>query len=109
MGFLESKEDDPRASQPSDLECRCTLRCDISVVLILTEVRLGTEQRFDVSGSETGEGSMLWPIFVRKDKRLTGFEEDPSRGRRTEGCVDEDLGCPEPGESVEGRTSEEVC
>jgi len=107
--FLEPKEDDPRASQPGDLECRYILRCDISVVLILTEVGFWTEQWLDVSGSKTGEGSKLWLVFVRKDERLTGFEEDPSGGRGTEGCVDEGPGCPEPGESVEGRTSEEVC
>lgn len=109
MRFLESKENDPRASQPGDLECRCILRCDISFELTLTEVRFGTEQWLDVNGSETGEGPKLWLVFVRKDERLTGLEEDPSRRRRTEGCVDKDLGCPEPGESVEGRTSEKVC
>ena len=84
------------------------MRCNVSVVLRLTEIRFGAEQRFDVSGSETGEGSELWLVIVRKDERLTGLEKDPSSGRRTEDCVDKDLRCSEPGESVEGRTPEEV-
>ena len=82
--------------------------CSVPVVLRLTEIRFGAEQRFDVSSSETGEGSELWSVIVRKDERFTGLEEDPSGGRRTEDCVDEDLRCSEPGESVEGRTPEEV-
>ena len=45
---------------------------------------------------------------MRNDKRFPGIEEDPSRGRRMEDCVDEDLGCPEPRESVERGASEEV-
>jgi len=107
--FLEPKEDDPRAPQSGDLECRYISRCDISVVLTLTEVGFGTEQWLDFSSSKTGEGSKLWLVFMRNDERLAGFEEDPSGGRGTEGCVDEGLGCPEPGESVERRTSEEIC
>lgn len=108
MGFFQSKEDYLRTSQPGDLEHRYTLGCDLPVVLGLTEVRFGTEQLLDVSGGETGEGFEFWLVFVRNDERFTGLEEDPSCGRRTKDCVDEDLGWSEPGEPVEGRASEEV-
>ena len=76
--------------------------------MTLAEIRFGAKEWLDVSGGETGEGSGLRLIFVGNEERLTGLEEDPSCGRRTEGCVDENLGCPEPGESVEGGSSEEV-
>lgn len=84
------------------------MRCDFSLVLALAEVRFGAEQWDDISGSETGEGYNLWLVFRRKGEGFSGAEEEPSRGRRTKDGVDEDLGCPEPREPVQGRASEEV-
>jgi len=108
MGFLQSEEDDLWTSQPGHLECGHAIRCDFSVVLALAEIRFEAKQRLDVSGGETGKRSELWLVFVGNDERLAGLEEDPPGRRRVEDGVDETLGCPEPGESVEGGTSEEV-
>ena len=55
MGFLQSEEDDLRASQPCDFECRYTMRCGISVVLTLAEIGFWTEERLDISGGKAGE------------------------------------------------------
>ena len=74
----------------------------------MAEIRFGTKKRLDVSGGEAGEGSDLRLVLVGNEERLPGLEEDPPCSRRAEGCVDENLGCPKPGESVEGRSSEEV-
>ena len=84
------------------------MRCGVSVVLALAEIRLGAKEWLDVSGCEPSEGPKLWLVVAGKDEGLAGFEEDPACRGRTEDCVDEDLGCPEPGESIEGRASEEV-
>jgi len=108
VGFFQPEEYNPGPPQPGDFKCRHTMRCDVSVILSLAEIRFGAEQRFDVSGGETCKGPDCWLIVMGNDKRFPGVEEDPSRGRRTEDCVDEDLGRPEPRESVERRASEEV-
>jgi hypothetical protein len=108
VGFLQPEEEDLWASQPGDLECRYATRCDISVGLILAEIRLWTKQRLDISGGEAGQGWMLWLVRVGNNERLARLEEDPARGGRTEDRVDKDLGRSEPGESVEGGTSKEV-
>jgi len=108
LGFFQSKEDDLRTSQPGHLQCGHAIGSDLAVVLTLAEIRFGTKKRLDVSGSKAGEGSELRLVFAGDEERLTGLEEDPSCSRRAEGCVDENLGCPEPGESVEGRSSKEV-
>jgi len=108
LGFFQSEEDDLWTFQPGHLERGYTIGCDISVVLTLTEIRFEAKERLDVSGGEAGEGSDLRLVFVGDKERLTGLEEDPACSRRAEGCVDENLGRPEPGESVERRSSEEV-
>ena len=108
LRFFQSEKDYPGTSQPGHLECGYAIGCDLSVALALAEMRFWTKKRLDVSGGETGEGSELWLFFVGNEERLAGLEEDPSCRRRADGCVDETLGRPEPGESVEGRTSEEV-
>ena len=108
MGLLKPKEDNLRTSQPGYLKCRYAWGCDFSVVLSLTEIRFVTKQWLDISGGETGKRSGLWLVVVREGERLARLEEDPPCGRRTEDCVDEHLGCSEPGQSVEGRAAEEV-
>jgi hypothetical protein len=85
MRFLQSKEDDLPGLSTWRPRAQIYLGCDISVVLTLAEIRFGAEQWLDVSGSETGEGSKLWLVFVRKDERFTGLEEDPSCGRENGG------------------------
>lgn len=108
MRLLEPEEDNLRTSQPGHFKCRYTWGCNFPVVLSLTEIRFMTKQWLDISGGEAGKRSSLWLVVVGEGEGLAGLEEDPPCGRRTEDCVDECLGCSEPGQSIERRTAEEV-